>query len=73
MKRFISMFTLAALAFSLTVASAQDQPKKAAVKEKKAGCAATCSKKDKAACGEKAKKEEACKGHEKEMKEKEAK
>jgi hypothetical protein len=50
MKKVISVLTLAALALSLNVAVAQENPKKATVKDKKAGCEATCTKKDKASC-----------------------
>jgi hypothetical protein len=50
MKKVISLLTLAALAVSMNIAVAQDQPQKATVKDKKAGCEATCKKKDKACC-----------------------
>ncbi len=55
MKKVISILTLAAVALTLNVAVAQDHPKKATVKDKKAGCEATCTKKDKSACSAKGK------------------
>ncbi len=54
MKKILSLAAVFALALSLVTATAQDQPKKASVKEAKSGCCAS-AKAEKSSCSTEAK------------------
>ncbi len=54
MKKVLSLAAMFALSLSLLTATAQDQPKKASVKEAKSGCCAS-AKAEKASCSTEAK------------------
>jgi hypothetical protein len=60
MKKFLSLVAICTLSVSMLTATAQDQPKKAAVKETKTSCCATKSDKKDCAKDEKCAKDAKC-------------